>query len=579
MQQTRLNGRYEILEKIGEGGVAIVYRAQDTLLDRVVAVKVLRPQLTGDPVFLDRFRREAQAAARLSHRNVIAVYDVGQDGDQYYIVMEMVEGQDLKAYVTAHAPLPVSQALGIAEQVCAALDHAHQQGLVHRDIKPQNILVAGAGVTGQIPQVKVADFGLARSLTAVTSSEGGMVLGTVQYISPEQARGEPATPASDIYALGVVLYEMLTGRLPFESETPVGLALKHIQDEPLPPSRVNPLLPPTVDAFVLRALAKEPARRFASAAEMGAALASYRQFGEQATGQIKPLPAAARPAAPRSTQAGAQRAAQPPPVRPSPSPRPAARQQSGFDWLLLLLFIVTFIAIAGLAPLAVAVRDTIFPPSPPQLPQVRVPGVVGLEQAVAESQLLGLGLTLDVQDGRFDDKVAPQRIIAQLVPTGTLLSPGQAVAVIVSRGREKVKVPPLLALTIQDAQTRLSSVGLGVERNDAPSAQARAGMVISQDPVAETEVERGSVVRLTVSVGDRVVVPNLIGKPEVEAQQMLLAAGLATDYANPQSADQVPEPLRAAFNALPVGSVVSSDPIAGTLVERNTVVKIAVRNK
>jgi serine/threonine-protein kinase len=577
MQETRLNGRYVLLEKLGEGGVALVYRAQDTLLDRTVAIKILRPQLTGDPVFLNRFRGEAQAAARLSHPNITAIYDVGQDGDQHYIVMEQVEGQDLKAFITANAPLSASVALGIAEQVCAALAHAHQQGFVHRDIKPQNILASATGERGAgVPSVKVADFGLARSLSAATSSEGGIVLGTVQYTSPEQARGEPATPASDIYALGVVLYEMLTGRLPFESDTPVGLALKHIQEAPLSPSRLNPRLPPTLDAFVLRAMAKQPAQRFASAAEMGATLAAYRQFGDQATGSmpvVRPATPATRPA-PTSADRPA-----PPPAARAPMRQARVQKRGGFDWLLLILFLITFIAIAGLVPLAAAVRDAVFPPSPTPLPQVSVPNLIGLEQAIAESQLQALGLLLVVQDGRFDNNVLPQRIITQLIPAGTLLSQGQVVEVIVSRGREKVKAPPVVGLTVQEAQNRLSSLGLAIERRDAPSTQSPAGVVLSQDPVAETEVEWGGVVRVVVSIGDRVAVPSLVGKTEAEAQRLIEQAGLSTTFPNYQSADDVPTQLRAAFNSIPDGSVVSSDPAAGIFLARGDIVKIAVRNR
>ncbi len=575
MQQTRLNGRYELLEKLGEGGVAVVYRAQDTLLDRVVAVKILRSQLVGDPTFLERFRREAQAAARLSHPNIIGIYDVGQDGEQHYIVMEYVQGEDLKSFITANAPLPVAQAFAVAERICLALDHAHRQGFVHRDIKPQNSLVAHAGGRGaeNSPLVKVADFGLARSLSSLTLSEGGLVFGTVQYLSPEQARGEPATAASDIYALGVVLFEMLTGRLPFESDTPVGLALKHIQEEPSPPSRLNPRLPPTVDMFVLRAMAKQPEQRFASAGDMAGAFASYRQFGEEVTGRYRPVQAGARPVAPRTAAPPAPRT----PVVAPPAPR---RQQSqGFDWLLLILFLVTFIAIAGLVPLAFAVRDTVFPPSPTPVPQVRVPNLVGLEQVVAESQLQTLGLVLVVQDGRFDDKTPPQRIIAQLVPFGTALTQGQPVEVIVSKGPEQVKVPPVVGLSIAEAQTRLSSVGLRSDRKDSPSTQVQAGMVMAQDPLAETAVSRDAPVHLTVSVGDRIIVPELRGKSEADAQRLILEAGLATTFATLQSAEDVPEQLRGAFNTFPVGAVVSSDPAAGTLVARGTVVVIAVRKK
>ncbi len=570
MAQTILNARYELLQQLGEGGVAIVYRAHDTLLDRTVAVKVLREQLTGDPAFVERFRREAQAAARLSHPNITAIYDVGQDGNQHYIVMEYVEGPDLKSLITSSAPLSIALALGIAEQVCAALEHAHEQGFVHRDIKPQNILLArpGAQAATATPVVKVADFGLARSVSAVSMADGGLVLGTVQYVSPEQARGEPATPASDIYALGVVLYEMLSGHLPFESETAVGLALKHIQDPVPPPSRANPLVPPSVDAFVLRAMAKEPAQRFASAKEMGSALATYRQFGESATGQFAPL--RARPTPPRATTA-----------RPAARVAVAApaRRHTGFDWLLLVLLLVTFVAIAGLVPLAAAVRDTVFPSSPTPLPQVPVPNVTGLEQAVAEAQLQALGLALVVQDGRFDDNVPAQHIIAQLVPVGTLLAQGETVEVVVSRGHATVTVPPVTGLAFSEAQSRLSALGLASDRTDAPSPQVAAGIVAAQDPAAEAQAARGSTVHLTVSAGDRVVVPDLFGKSEAEAQALIRDAGLATTVANAQAPEDVPAQSRWVFSAVPVGAVISQAPQAGALVDRGTLVRIAIRKR
>ena len=558
MGQTCLNARYELLQKLGEGGVAIVYRAHDSLLDRTVAVKVLREQLTGDPAFVERFRREAQAAARLSHPNITAIYDVGRDGDQYYIVMEYVEGEDLKSLIASSAPLSIALALSVAEQVCAALEHAHEQGFVHRDIKPQNILLARPGGQSAMatPPVKVADFGLVRSLSAVSAPDGGLVLGTVQYVSPEQARGEPATPASDIYSLGVCLYEMLTGRLPFESETAVGLALKHIQDPVSPPSRVNPLVPPTVDALVLRAMDKQPSQRFASAKEMGTAVSAYRQFGESATGQFAP-------------------------IRPQQAPAALAQRRPhiGFDWLLLALLLVTFVAIAGLVPLAAAVRDTVFPSWPTPLPQVQVPDVTGLEQVVAEAQLQALGLALLVQDGRFDDNVQAQHIIAQLVPAGTLLPQGEKVEVVVSRGRATVKVPPVTGLTFSEAQSRLRALGLVSEQKDAPSERLAAGIVSSQDPPAEAQVARGSSVLLTVSTGNRVVVPDLFGKSEAEAQAVIRDAGLATTAANAQAPEDVPAQSRWVFSAVPVGAVISQTPQAGTLVDRGTLVRIAIRKR
>jgi serine/threonine-protein kinase len=554
MTETLLDGRYAILDKLGEGGVAVVHRARDTWLDRIVAIKILRQQYAGDPAFVERFHREAQASVRLNHPNIIAAYDVGMDGDQHYIVMEYAEGGDLQGFLAQNGPLPAAQALAIAEQACAALDHAHRQGFVHRDVKPHNIMLAGAAGSSQPPQVKIADFGLARSLSSIRTSADDVVFGTVQYISPEQARGEAATPASDIYALGVVLYEMLAGRLPFTSDTAVGLALKHIQEQPVPPSRINRRVPPAADALVLRALAKEPQGRFASAAEMGKALSSYRQFADAQTGRFEA-------------------------VRPASAAPPAPRRRQGFDWLLLLLFIVTFIAIAGLVPLASAVREAVFPLAPTPVPQAPVPNIAGMERSAAESHLQQLGLVLAVQDERYDDKTPAQHIIAQMTPAGTLAPHGHVVEVIVSRGREQVVVPVVTGLAQAEAERRLTSLGLRVEKKDQPSTQAPGGTVIGQEPAAESRVERGSIVRLAVSVGDKVTVPNLFGKPEAEAQRLIREAGLSTTFVNAQGPEDVGEPNRWVFGVVAVGGVISQSPEPGALVERGAVVKLAVRKK
>lgn len=582
---TVLNGRYELLDRLGEGGVAVVYRARDAILNRPVAVKVLREQYASDPAFLARFQREAQAAARLSHPNIVAVYDVGQANGQYYIVMEYVEGENLKAFITRNGPLPVGLALGIAEQVCAGLALAHAQGFVHRDIKPQNILVAldlSSGGNGRAdnlagrkpPLVKVTDFGLARSLGAAATSEGNEVLGTVQYISPEQARGERATPASDIYALGVVLYEMLTGRLPFTGEIPVAIALRHIQEDPVRPSRINPRVPPTVDGFVLRAMAKDARQRFPSAADMEGTLSSYRQFGEEATGHFKPVQAPP-PQLPRSAAGAAGR----PVAAPArPAPRPAPRRR-GFDWLLVILLLLAFAAIAGLVPLAYAVRDAVFPPAPTPPPQVSVPSLVGLDRAEAERQLEAQGLHLTVAEERFDDRMAAGHVVAQLVPTGTRLAKDETVEVILSRGKERVRVTQVIGLTYDEAQRRLAAQKLQADRRDAPSAQAAVGTVTAQDPPPNAEVDLGALVHLTVSAGDKVIVPDLLGKSEADAQQMIQNAGLQTTYANYQERNDVPAGNRWVFDVVPVGGVISQEPPSGALVDRGTLVRLAVRKK
>ena len=266
-----LGGRYELGPVIGEGGAAVVYRGLDVRLQRPVAVKVLRSGLAADPEALARFRREAQAAASLVHPNVVAVYDYGESGDLYYIVLELLPGPTLREFLRAKGPLSTGRAVAIAGQILAGLQAAHARGLVHRDVKPQNVLFGEDGA------VKVADFGIARALSAPALTSVGEAIGTAHYLSPEQARGEPAGPASDVYSTGVVLYEMLAGAPPFDGDTNLALALKHISAEPPLLASVAPHVPPALSTVVHRALAKDPAERFAGAGEMAAALANLNR--------------------------------------------------------------------------------------------------------------------------------------------------------------------------------------------------------------------------------------------------------------------------------------------------------------
>lgn len=258
----KLGGRYEILDRVGGGGMAVVYKAKDLLLDRVVALKVLRPQYSIDDDFVHRFRREAQAAASLSHPNVVSIFDVGVEEDIHYIVMEYVEGSTLKEYITKRAPLHVDEAVQIAKQIAEALDHAHHNHIIHRDIKPHNILI------GKANRVKVTDFGIARAVTSATITHAGSVIGSVHYFSPEQARGGVTGEKSDIYSLGIVLYEMVTGKLPYSGDSPISVALKHLQENFTTPRLLNPSIPQSVENIIIRSLAKDPMKRYASAREL-----------------------------------------------------------------------------------------------------------------------------------------------------------------------------------------------------------------------------------------------------------------------------------------------------------------------
>jgi eukaryotic-like serine/threonine-protein kinase len=281
---TVLHNRYRLLEPIGEGGMATVYRALDTRLGRTVAVKILHPEYGRDQPFVQRFTQEAEFAASLgSHPNIVAIYDVGEDGPLHYMVMELIEGRNLKELIRERAPFSVSEAFSIGRQVALALDFAHKRGLVHRDVKPQNIMITADGVA------KVTDFGIARSASASQLTRTGMVIGTVHYFSPEQAQGKAVTPTSDIYSLGVILYEMLTGHLPFDAENAIGVAMQHLHSEPPSPWDYNPNLPARAVAVMMRALEKDPERRYRDAAEFATALATQSVPDMGATTTISPI--------------------------------------------------------------------------------------------------------------------------------------------------------------------------------------------------------------------------------------------------------------------------------------------------
>ncbi len=372
-----LNKRYRLLSPLGAGGMAVVYKAQDLSLGRLVAIKVLREPLTADPDFLARFQQEARAAANLAHPNIVTVHDFGRDGGRYYIVMEYVEGKDLKTLIKDSAPFKVDRALDIAIQISAGIGYAHRAGLVHCDVKPQNILVTADG------RVKVTDFGIARALVSLQPGETtDIVWGSPQYYSPEQAAGEMPTPASDVYSIGVVLYEMLAGRLPFVASNQPALAMMHLRDEPPPLTVFNPALPDTLERIVHKVLAKEPSARYRTADQLGRILISYRQRGDELTGPqpavgngltpprgvgAMPAATAARPTpgattvphppevlgeAPTVYRQPPLMPAAEPTVRGEPAPDDYAQPLGveGLDWVALTLGFVAFIAVAGLIP-------------------------------------------------------------------------------------------------------------------------------------------------------------------------------------------------------------------------------------
>jgi len=328
-----LNGRYRLTALLGEGGMAMVYEAEDLLLGRRVAVKLLREQYASDEGFLTRFQREARAAASLSHPNVVAIYDVGTEGNLQYIVMELVVGRTLKQVIQQEAPLNPLRTIELGRQICEALQYAHRHKIVHRDVKPHNILVTEEG------RAKIADFGIAVALGASSLTQSGYVVGSAHYISPEQARGDPTTAYSDLYSTGIVLYEMATGQLPFEGETSVVVALKQIQEKPVPPRRINPRIPESLQAVILRAIAKDPVERYDSCAAMAEALYACAQASLEATqahqaSRVKPKEQVAAGGEPKAERS------------------PEQRQEKG-GWAVLVVVFAAFLCTLGSVPLGI----------------------------------------------------------------------------------------------------------------------------------------------------------------------------------------------------------------------------------
>jgi serine/threonine protein kinase len=488
-----LNNRYKLLAQIAAGGMALVYKAQDTMLNRIVAVKILRESFAESPAFQKRFVREAQSAANLTHPNIVTVYDFGRDGDQQYIVMEYVEGHDLKSVIRSEGPLPVARAVNIATQICAGVGAAHRLGVIHCDVKPQNVILTPEG------QAKVTDFGIARAFSAAAPvGYTESVWGTPHYFSPEQAEGSQPTPASDVYSIGIILFEMLTGRLPFEGDNQQQLALAHLRDAPPPVTQFNPQVPLPLDQIVAQTLAKEPARRYRTADQLGRILMEFQYGAEQATGLQAPM---------LPPQAQARVTASQPILR---------EEKPGFDWLAWTLAAIALIAVIGLIVLWTVVYRvyTSAPriPTSPTIPaptativnvgqQTSVPDVVHLDRQDVEKMLAQAGLALAVKEERPDNQWPAGSALEQFPLPGTEVKRGDAVQVVFSKGQKIDKVVSVQGLSYDDSvKTGLESYGWKVALDPKWSSRP-AGEIIGQIPPPGVPLTSGSVITLQISTG------------------------------------------------------------------------------
>lgn len=517
-----LGGRYRLIELLGQGGMATIYRAHDAQLGRDVAVKLLRPQYGRDPDFLARFRDEARSVAALSHPNIVQVFDYGEDESGPYIVMELVEGDDLASIIRDTGPLPPRQAARIAAEIAKALHAAHGRGIVHRDVKPSNVLVSRDG------RVKVADFGIARALAESQLTLPGTTLGSVHYFSPEQARGEPATPASDVYALGIVLFEALTGQRPFTGDGAAAVAMARLQGPPPRPSDIRSSVPPALDAVVARAMAREPEARFASAASMANALEAYLADRPDAAvaaaagaggvagaggapAQIPPLggetvaSAAARPNVGRTMPYVPEAYADPDEVPPRPARRAASRYRDARDdpggtawgWIAGLLALLVLAAVAFVVFQLLTSEGGAGPDD-----RIEVPQLVGRPFADARADLADQGLDLIEAGTRATADEEPGTILSQDPEPGTLLDPGDEVRVVVAVGLDEQPVPRLIGLTEEQALALLLDQGFTLgERTEEYSPEGPEGTVIAQDPREGVLAAPGTPIKYTISLG------------------------------------------------------------------------------
>ncbi len=507
-----IGGRYRLIAPLGEGGMATLWRAMDEQLDREVAVKLLRPQFGNDPGFAARFKQEARSAGSLSHPNIVSVYDYGTDAETggQFIVMQLVDGEDLAAILHKHGRLETDDAVRIAIGVASALEAAHRRGIVHRDVKPGNILIDH--------DVKVTDFGIARAVSEASMTVTGTTLGSVHYFSPEQARGDEVTGQSDVYALGIVLYEMLTGRRPFEGDSAAGVALKRLSEDPAPPETHGPVSP-GLSAIVMRALERDPAKRYPDAGAFAEALRVWQRDPDAANAVAAAAVPPATPAAGEPTVYVPPRVTLPsdraaisgmPPDRAGgrggPPARPIQRypehRDEGQPWWIWLLAVLAVLLLGTIGFLGAQVLGDLSPNgSPTPTPTgLTVPDWVGDPIAGVRADAQRLGLILDEQQ-EPSDTVAVDSVIRTDPEADTLIAEGDTVRVVVSSGTEQVTVPVLIGQTRAEATATLQAVGLQLGGVTSEPSDRAAGEVISTNPSAGVQVGVGSQVDLVLSLG------------------------------------------------------------------------------
>ena len=544
MQQL-VDNRYRLRQPLGSGGMAEVFLAHDDVLDRDVALKVMSGRYAGDDEFVERFRREAQSAAALSHPNIVSIFDRGEaDDGTYYIAMEYLPGGTLKDRILKRGALPPRTAAAVALQIAEALCAAHERDVIHRDIKPQNILITGSG------DVKVTDFGIARAASSSAMTRTGHILGTAHYISPEQAMGEPVGPASDLYSLGIVLYEMLTGEMPFDADTPLGIAMKHVNGHLVPPQALNPEIPDGINAVTVRLLQKDPADRYATDDELIEDL-------ERVVSGLDPSGATTEMATSVLPAATTTRLATTPPSPPqSVRPEKKKRRAAPFFLALLVLVLLGLLAWAGYALLGNQTQPE------PKPAMISVPSVVGMDVDAAEDEFgddFRIETTAEVEGER------PVGTIMSQEPKGGEAREGSTISVEVVETRV-ADVPDVVGEGQNAAENILRDAGFEVSTDEQDSSFENEGRVMTQSPDGGESIERGSDVTIAVGTGPETVrVPNVTGVNEAQAGRILEESGLVLGDVDEDYSDTVPE-----------DSIISQDPGEDESVEPGEAVDVTV---
>ena len=515
-----IGSRYEILEKIGNGGMATVYKAKCHVLNRFVAVKVLKEEFTTDEEFIRRFNIEAQSAAGLTHPNIVSVYDVGHEDNIYYIVMELIQGKTLKQIISESGILPWKWSINIAIQIASALEAAHKNNIVHRDIKPHNIIITEDGVA------KVTDFGIAKAVSNSTITAFGTTIGSVHYFSPEHARGGYTDAKSDLYSLGIVMYEMLTGRVPFDADTPVSIALKHMQEKPVEPIKLNPSIPLAVNQIIMKAMRKEPSERYQSATEMlkdlNAALKNPEgNFVEDERIDMN-----------RTQVMGTITDEMLENNKNRENHKKQSKLKQYFEKhpkmkivMLAVIFILVFI---------VTIFITKFAMDAGTVKNVEIPELVGLTEDEVKEKLKGTKFTYEIIAEEYNSEIEAGKVSIQnpAYRKNFTIKENSKISLTISKGTELTIVPKVAGMEYSEAEKEITAKKLKIEKIEEQSDKIKEGYVTRQEPAENTEMKAGETVKVYVSIGnglEQVPVIFVVGKTEADARKELEDAKLKVE--------------------------------------------------